>query len=375
MSDDFMKDIDAAASNGGNLPLVTDPVSEPQQQTNDGPSDNTAHDVHEFLSPKSRPTLIVQHPQQAEEHDAASTEEPATTEQDAPVTEPVKESTDEKPTEDTQASEDKKPYLDRFLKQDAKGNLVTEDGTIIAPAGKARAYFEKIKAEGREAVAALRDRDILMKDVAMRVRKLQDDYKALQNRPTDSRVLRDTGMTEQELREAIPLMKALKDNPLEGVKKLLTQLHGRGIDINSLGVNSALDLGTVREMVTEAVKNSIAAQQATPETQSVQEAQAEVQAFFEAYPEAQKYVPQFAKAKEQFPDMSLLDIWRNLQRALYNAQDRAPKENTAPVTEPPKPAPQPPKPAAPRRVATPQQRTSPLDMSYEELARSIFEGE
>ena len=105
----------------------------------------------------------------------------------------------QQPQQTQQKNENKTPYLDRFLKQDAKGNLILADGTIVATSGTVRSYYEGLKKEGRFHREAADKLALSNAELARNMQKLNELYKAEKANNGYDKIVKDTGMLRSEV--------------------------------------------------------------------------------------------------------------------------------------------------------------------------------
>lgn len=264
------------------------------------------------------------------------------------------------------------PYMDRFLQQDDKNNLILADGTIIATAGAARTFFEKLKGEAR----AERDRNRAMSlktiQLGEKFVELNNAYEDLKKDPAREGIEKRTNMQGQELEEAIDLMREYKMNPVGAIKRILTQAQLRGINLKEIGINNGgLDPAAVRTMLEEIVSKQGGQETSTQRQPNEQAAIREAQRFLEDFPEAAEHSQTLAAARRQFPHKTYAELWHTFQ---IWQQQQAEQQETAQGQA-----------AIQQRKAPPQQQqqrqkqTSPVTsdvadyskLSYSEIANGL----
>lgn len=237
-------------------------------------------------------------------------EEPDTSKQQQPKSD-ANQQQQQKPDEKNKKTV---PYMDRFLQQDDKNNLVTADGTIIAAAGAARTFFEKLKSEAR--TERDKNRELSFKTIQLGEKfvELNNAYEELKKDPARESIEKRTNMQGQELEEAIDLMREYKVNPVGAIKRILTQAQLRGINLKEIGINNGgLDPAAVRSMLEEIISKQ-SGQEKTTQIQPNQEAAVrEAQTFLENFPEAAEHTETLAAARRKFPNKTYAELWHSFQ--------------------------------------------------------------
>lgn len=215
----------------------------------------------------------------------------------------------QQPQQTQQKNENKTPYLDRFLKQDAKGNLILADGTIVATSGTVRSYYEGLKKEGRFHREAADKLALSNAELARNMQELNELYKAEKANNGYDKIVKDTGMLRSEVDEGIRLMKMYKQDPVNAIKSLLTQARISGIDLSSIGVTGGIDPTTLAQAIARARDFAEPAQEVDPDEKLRQEITQEVDSFFERHADAIQHIDVLAAAKQKYPDASLDQLW------------------------------------------------------------------
>lgn len=211
--------------------------------------------------------------------------------------------------------------LDTFLQQDDKNNLVTSDGTIIATAGKSRAFFQKLKEEGRFHRQQAMQLAQSQYDLGEKFKQLFQEYTKVKDEGANN-LAKATGMSQEEIPEAIALMKQYRADPKSAIKRLLTQARMRGIDLSDIGINGGIDPSVVREMIDAAKQAQTPAPETTPAMTEEQAATA-AQTFLANNPDAVPHVEALANAKRRFPEMSLERLWIAYKIHMTKLQEQA----------------------------------------------------
>ncbi len=308
--------------------------------------------------------------------------------QQSDKTKEVEKNVETKKQTNTQETNKRSP-LDKFLSEDKNNNLTLADGTIIAAAGVSRQFYEDLKKEGR----TWRDRFSQLTQQAKpvvqaldRLRKENEDLKAggLNN------LSQVTGMSTNEVNDAIKFMTEYKKNPLEGIKMVLTSAKMNGIDLSSLGAESVINPNTitniVKEQITDLIKPLIETNQAQTAQQAYQE---EAGQFYKDFPDAERYKDYIARGKQEYPNSSHTEIWAHMIRyglEKFDAEiDANTVQNTTQDTQENKqqdvtkdvekvqqqPAPQQQQQHRPAPKNKPQ-RSNYTNLSYDEIASTIM---
>jgi len=339
MSDDFMKEI-ADAVDGGNKPVevdtsdLTNDVKTAKEQENVSTSVDHREKLENDLldmtaSPEEREAENeAQQKRKDKEKEAKAAADKKKAEEDKQKQQQTNQddkSTNQQQTQQQTQQTDKKQVaaLDRFLGEDDSGNLVLADGTIVAASGKAREHFEKVKREGREARDKLEEAAIEKSKLGQKFQQLYNAYNEQKNSPEMKSISERTGMDVAEVNDAINYMKAYKENPIEGLKKLLTKAASDGIDIKSLGVQGGFDPATMTDIVRQAMSAQNNSTQTEPDLKQLQQdAVKEAKKFLSDYPEATQHVSVLAQAKKKFPNASLQELWYGLLRHQRKLQEQ-----------------------------------------------------
>jgi len=264
-------------------------------------------------------------------------------------------------------------YLDTYLQQDDKNNLVLADGTIIATAGKSRTFFQKMKEEGRVHRQAAMEMAQSNMQLGSKFKELYTEF--TQMKSSGSNQLKTmTGMSNEELPDAIAIVKEYKINPVKAIKRLLTQARMRGIDLSEIGINGGVDPSIMREMM-EAGQRGQQAPQEQQNTMTEERAMQEASDFLTRNPQAVEHVETLANAKRKFPEKSIDELWTLYRIHMTKMREQDIDSHLTSVVTP-KPVVNP---AA--RYNRPVQKTisaQPQDwakMSFQQIADSIKRGE
>jgi hypothetical protein len=377
MSDDFMSDLDVAISG-----------QESSSDFKEGVIESVSNEVPQQQSqPQSQQQPSV-------EEELASFFENEKTSGHIPGTEPKKEEpvkvvdTDAIDLKEDKEEEEVKTevpvlstkkqarLLDTFLEQDAEGNLTLPDGTIIAPAGKGRAYYEGLKNEARMYRSACDTLAQKNRDLAIEFKKLYETSKSFKkDQPTAIQsIVKETGFTEAEASQAMTLVRQYKENPIAAIKSLLTQASMNGISLEELGTSisispaelkTSLDsiLSQNRQQKDDEEKDTSTTIDEHAYAEAVKNAENEAQEFLNKNPQAEQFTQYIAHAKQQFPNMSLQEIWDEIRKAVGKQMKNKPNSALSKKPQPKKQLKSEPK---------PKQRNFG-HMSFAEIANTIIE--
>lgn len=366
MSDDFLSEVNAAVANAGVTPNVTEPVTNDQPTAPTPPSKDSKDIANDVLN------IIDADGMAAERKEKAIAERKAKREQEEkektpPVVakEPVTQGVKQETKQDDKGAQPDRPYLDTFLAENSAGDLVGPGGHIIAKAGESRRYFEGMKREGREARERGEQIAISMVKLNNKFKELYNEYTKLKSSDALRPIEEQTGLSKQEVNEAVKIMKQLKADPINGVKSFLTRAKMSGIDLPSLGMNIDVDLATIRDVMADAAREAVTPKQEPPKDMKQIEADAleEVKGFLARYPNVKENELQaIAGAKKQFPHATLDELlfaYRKDQQRRYEEEQKA-KPITQRVIAQPKPK---------QRVSAPAQDFA--TMSFEQIANTL----
>jgi len=251
---------------------------------------------------------LEEDPDDLEEEDDPDGDEPD------PTTDDVDEEEDEDddPEEEEDEPEDQ-PVPDTFqhLDEDQHGNLLYK-GKVLVPRGKARSVFDKLRRDHKQAITQGANMARQLQEIAVHTRKLLSDHKTLKEQ---RQYHESVGLSDQENREAIELYAMGKTDPKGAIRRILTKAHLGGTDLSDLGVSGPLD---ANEIARAAIAQHEAQQKTTSPVvdEETVRANAEAKAFLDLNPQAMPYVQHIAEAKNQFPQMTLQQIWNEIQKRL-----------------------------------------------------------
>jgi hypothetical protein len=356
MSDEFLDDISSAVESSGEVKTestVTEPriVPEMNEHRDSTETENSLSDMFDASDPNFEEPKV---------------EEPAKVETVEPVKEEVVKKKEEPATPAAPSTDKNERVLDTFLAEDAKGNLVDSDGNVIATTGKSRHSFERLKKEGRRQRNIASEATLKTMELSKQFKSLYDESQEIAkngySNPVQS-IVKDSGVTETQAKMGLQLMKDYKQDPINAIKKLLTQAKIDGIDVGKIGANISVDPAMLRESVQQMFKDQQEANkpQATEATQQEQAAQV-ARDFLSNNPDSRPYVQTIVDAKTKFPNMSLEEVWH---RVKIEIDKRAYKDSKS-DTMLRKPVP----PKIPARKVT----VAPVDygnMTFAQIAESI----
>lgn len=208
------------------------------------------------------------------------------------------------------------------------GDLVNAKGEILAKSGTERRLYQNMhKAQDQAALARQENASLRTKVIqAVNIgRELQQRLKLVQEQSGAGAKL---GLSEQEVTAALQTAAELKQNPAQGLKKLLTQLSVNGINIESLGLeNPTIDPSTfgsiIRQEIDGATKSLREGQERqrqaeelrSQQTQQYQRVEQATRQFFQQNPDAIPYLPALQRmyGDPRYANNSLRENWLQLQ--------------------------------------------------------------
>lgn len=359
-NDDFLQEVSDIVS-GVQAPAPIDPIvpeATKTPQTTTAKEFNQGDLVDSLIGEKKRETLTVK--------DKEEKKEEKKNEQVNDKTASLEKKEEDKDDKKSQTQKRSPAFMDRFFTENEAGDLLLADGSVLVKSGNARAVLEGLKKEARDQRTSNQELAISNIQLGQKFKELYTDFKALQEAKGGGIIslVKDTGMSEQEVKEAISLMTAYKKDPLSAIKSLLTQAHANGIDISSLGVKTSLDIPTLVRMLkgSEAPAKETAVEPS--EEELLQRAHKEVEDFLKKYPDAQNHSETIAAVKKRFPQATLEEIWIRFT-AWQSQQDEIAEQekakNQKPITS---------------VVKKQEKSTNPRDysrMSFADIAQTIIE--
>lgn len=264
-----------------------------------------------------------------EDDEGGDDSQPSFDDNDEGTTGPVED--DPKPAKAKKETAESDEEFDpkKRYKQDKDGNLVDDNGKIVARAGKERGIVEKLKRRLNEEETTSRDLASQLGKIASATRELMDKYRTLNEQKSYGSTL---GLTDQEQREAMELTAMSKTDPKGALKKILTKYHLNGNDLSDLGVTGPLDPAEVARHILEqqeAKKPKATDPVDTPEMQ-------EARAFAERHPDFleadQALVDAVVKAKNRFPEKTFDEIWIRIKQYVAGQDQQPPQPQQQPKT-------------------------------------------
>jgi hypothetical protein len=383
-TDDFISDINAAVDAGGSVP---DP--EPQQPQQ--PPRQVAPDP-DAASSVENAVLDVMGESEYERDERIKKEEAEKAKQQAAPPAQKEKETLSLPKKEGEAAttatapdpaqkattpedDDKKPYLDRFLREDEQGNLINAEGEVIAPAGKARAYYERVKKEGREARDHANRLALSNHNLGTKFKELFESHKKLEDQVAGGahqQMTQLTGMNEAEVQDVLNFARQYKQNPVEAIKGILTKAQLNGIDLSKLGVQGQLDPAMVRETIAGIVKEQISpiSEQFSAQSREAQAAR-EVEEFERDFADLAEHHEVVAEAiRRTNGKMPLREIGLRLRASLQAAEQE--QQNPPAQQQQPPQRQEPPRQRSLQRIVTPPPRAKDYtNMSFAQIAENI----
>lgn len=218
------------------------------------------------------------------------------------------------------------------VKPDAKGNLVDNNGKIVAKAGpEARFYQDAYKAKQHAAMIEQRATRAI-EDITSRLNQaIEIGTRAAERAKTlqdAGNVATKLGLSEQQHVEAVQFYKEGLDNPVQFLKKLLTRAAASGIDMTQLGlapgsVDPKSLMDQIKGLITEQMnplkeRSAQDAAQVAAKAKQDQEAAtatANVKTFFDTNPDALPYLPVFTRIYQdaRFANWDIERVWDRIQ--------------------------------------------------------------
>ena len=324
-SDDFLSDIDAAVEEKASgltdtQPITNDVTPKPTPEADPNEANKIAQEVldltasDEERAEKKRETLSVN--RDKKEEDKVDDPDKKEESEDKQEQKDDKDKQEDKTQTEEGDAKEKRLYMDRFLGTDKEGNLVLGDGTVIAAKGTARTYYENLKREARAQRDAAEQAQVNTYKLGEKFKELYNRYNALSVSDEVKSISERTGMSSGEVKQAIDTMVLLREDPIKGLKKVLTQAAANGIDISSLGIgNGAIDLSAIKDMLTESRQDTTVTKPVKTQEELQQEAVEQVQDFIKEHRDAEgnltvteTEINAVAAAKAKFPDHTLQEL-------------------------------------------------------------------
>lgn len=313
--------------------------------------------------------------EEVEAPEEAAAEEPADTVDDS--------------VDDGEGVDDPDPVVqdNERVRSDTKGNLVAEDGRIVAKAGSERRLYEKaekLKSSNAELESKYSQLEEEYKQHQGLMQQAYDEFQRMNahiKHLEEGGVARDLGISKEESVEALQVYSKLKNDAtaLEGVKYILTRLQQRGINLESLGVpGGAIDMKVLTEDMNNRLNQTLQPFQQNLEQQRQQEqarntARQQIDTFFAQNPDAREHRQVLGKAMQDpaFKGASLQEVWSMYKQHLNNEATKAAQAQRQ------QPAPEP-RPSGYARPGAPQGPRSAVDdspmhadLSYRDIMQSV----
>lgn len=342
MSEDFLQTVASAVNNGGDIGSTEDIAaeaaqsvsSEQLQQPQNAPkgdfsAEKTQKDLLDTFSNADKNANFFGVDQSKKKKEK--------TELDRELSEETEEVNDA-PKRKTLSLKGKKEQasgrsiINAYLQEDAEGNLVNKKGEILAISGKSREYVQNLRKEARNYQKQNDQMAVQMVQFTDKFKDLYKDYLDIKETKTDpiQHIVKETGLNQSEVSEAMLLMKDYKANPIAAIKSLLTQAHNSGIDIKPLvGTNIVADPSVMKRQMEGLIKENLAPLNKQSDLQNQQiSAQQEANAFLTQYPDAVAHQQLIAQGKQKYPHMSLPEIWLRIRQGLNARSPAKPSKQT-----------------------------------------------
>ena len=161
--------------------------------------------------------------------------------------------------------------------EDNSGNLVKQDGTLIAKNGKERRQYLQ-QQQDKVTIGNQTNELQRLNSVEQQYRELSTKYEA------DNQALDRLGLNRDELFQAAQMQQAWKSNPIETINYLLTEARRLGHNIDGLQSGSQLDMNAINRTIEEKlspITNQYQQQQQMQQQQ--QETQQKVASFVQSH--------------------------------------------------------------------------------------------
>lgn len=189
----------------------------------------------------------------------------------------------------------------QFLRADPQGNLVDENGNVVARAGGERKYYQN-----------WRNSERALNEARTRQQTLEAENNAFR---TSASAINALGLDPREMSAAANLMSNWKKDPVGVVRYLLTQAQALGHDVSALvGGQAGLDPAAIREMVRTEIApltERQRAEQVAAEARAASET--EFNDFVQEFPEALTHADSLANMLRSFPQLSPREALFRLQ--------------------------------------------------------------
>lgn len=217
-------------------------------------------------------------------------------------------------------------------KFDKKGNVLGSKGQIIATAGREARMYTSLHAAKEKNTALVTQANSIIQDRDAKLQKAVDIGISVAQKLTAmteiGQLHTKAGLNDQDLRMAVEFASAFKQNPIEGLKKILTRAAADGIDLTTLGLQpGGFDSKSLLDLVRAEINNvtqpirqrteqeTVQQQQQRVRDEAVTQASTALNQFLTANSDARQYLPIFEEVYKnpQFQNMSLGEVWARIQ--------------------------------------------------------------
>lgn len=220
---------------------------------------------------------------------------------------PNKEQADKSAGTSNQANDGKQPNgqdqnaVDPNVKgkPDAAGNIVAQDGRIIAKAGSERRLWERAENSTRALEHSQRHIQTLEKDVG-------DWKREAVSRQYLNGLPQQLGIDHEDVNMGLKIIANFRKDPANTVKYILTEYAAMGHNVNDLlGKEGTLDMSAVKRMIDGAISPLAQERQVqTREQQANVAAEQQYNAFVSKYPAALTHDNDLAKLMDRDPNLT-----------------------------------------------------------------------
>lgn len=197
----------------------------------------------------------------------------------------------------------------RVVRSDAQGNLIDQNGQVVARAGAERRLYEK----ATDATTRLEQATGQLQMYANKVNELQQQVnqsQALNGMP------QKLGLNENEAVMSMQLMNKWKQDPVGTIKYLLTEAKAAGHNVDIEGLAPGMDMGAIARIIDQRLQPLQQDREAQQREQQVQqEAERQYQEFIynPAFPNARTHENEIAQLLRSDPRLSLEAAYYKLQ--------------------------------------------------------------
>ena len=197
---------------------------------------------------------------------------------------PADTTTPEQPVQESTSIDPSQVYEDK-----ATGNLVTQDGTVVAKAGRERRQYVKDQ-QSNQQLNTQQQELTRLSGVEQQYRDLNTKYQA------DNDALAKLNIDRNELFQAAQMHQAFKSDPIATINHLLTEARRLGHNVDGLDSGSQLDMKAINKTIEDKlnpITNQYQAQQQAAQQQ--QETQQQLQQFVSTHEYADVHGGHIAK--------------------------------------------------------------------------------